>query len=128
MEDAEKNKLIWIVAIVACIFFLISVESCNYSYKQRLSKEKEIAARMDSEEKASKFSQEKNILEQKLKTAVHALEEEKENSLVTKKALEQEQLLTQTLKEDLQKLTKLKEALEEDLKEALVTIKSKTQK
>jgi hypothetical protein len=36
----------------------------------------------------------------------------------------QEQLVNQSLKEELQKVSKLKEALEEDLKEALVTGKS----
>ena len=56
------------------------------------------------------------------------LEDTKAENETTKKALLQEQLVSQSLKEELQKVTKLKETLEDDLKDALVKVKSKSAK
>jgi protein subunit release factor A len=68
--------------------------------------DREKAVSWDAQQKASEFKKE--------------LQETKVGLEVAKKALLQEQLASQSLKEELEKVTKLKETLEEDLKEALV--------
>ncbi|MCX5703273.1 MAG: hypothetical protein NT066_02105, partial [Candidatus Omnitrophica bacterium] len=110
--------------ILSIILFIGTLGSCNNAYRQKAARDKEMATRLDLEEKMNKFSQEKKAIEGKLKALENELQEEKATLGVTKKAVLQEQLINQSLKEELSKLTKLKEALEEDLKEALVHAKS----
>ena len=124
MEEAIKNRIILILAIVTIIFFVISIGSCSKARQMRLIREDEMAKRLDVEAEFAKFSQEKAGLDEKLKAKEKELEEEKASHVATKKDLLQEQLISQSLKEELTKVTKLKEALEEDLKEALVANKS----
>jgi len=124
MEESLKTRIILILAILSTIFFIGTVSSCSNAYRQKASRDKEMAMRLDLEEKMTKFSQERTTVEEKLNTAAKELEEEKAAHQATKKALVQEQLVNQSLKEELQKVTKLKEALEEDLKEALVASKA----
>jgi len=128
MEETIKNRIILILAILSAIFFIGTVSSCSNAYRQKTARDKEMATRLDLEEKMSKFSQEKTTLEEKLKTRDKELEAAKAGHEATKKALVQEQLVNQSLKEELQKITKLKETLEEDLKEALVQAKAKPKK
>ena len=120
MEEGVKNKLILILVVLASIFFVTTLGSCNNSRLQSLAKNKEMATRMDLEEKIAKFTKEKGVIEQKLSAAAQGLEEEKAAHQATKKALLQEQLVNQSLKEELEKVSKLKETLEDDLKEALI--------
>lgn len=124
MEESIRNRLILILAISTAIFFIGTVSSCGNARRQRVARDKEMAVRLDLEEKMSKFNQEKAALEAKMGSLAQGLEEEKAAHQATKKALLQEQLQNQSLKEELQKVVKLKEALEEDLKEALVKGKS----
>lgn len=124
MEEGIKNRVILILAILTVIFFISTVGSCSNAYRQRLNRDKEMATRLNLEEKMSKFTQEKEAIEAKLNSLTQELEEEKVAHQVTQKALLQEQLISQSLKVEVQKVTKLKEALEEDLKEALVTGRS----
>lgn len=128
MYEIMKNKVILILAILTCIFFIITIDSCNNSRKQKNARNKEMITRLDLEEKMNNLLQEKNSLEQKIKILTKQLEDEVSGHQITKKALQQEQLISESLKEELQKLTKLKEALEQDLKEALVSEKSKDKK
>ncbi len=123
MEEAMKTRLIVILGIFAIIFFIGMIGSCSNASRMRSARDKEMATRLDLEEKMSKFAQDKSGIEEKLKTMTQALEEEKTAHEVTKKALLQEQLVDESLKEELTKVTKLKEKLEEDLKEALVAAK-----
>lgn len=119
MEETIKTRIIVILAILSVMFFIMTIGSCSSAYRQKLSRNREMATRLDLEEKMSKFLQEKMALDDKIKAEDTALEEEKAAHQATKKALVQEQLVNQSLKEELQKVTKLKEALEDDLKEAL---------
>jgi len=128
MEELIKNRIILISSILTLIFFMIAIRSCHDVSRYRKAKDKEIATRLDLEEKMNKFTQEKAAVEEKLSSLTQELEEEKVAHQATKKALLQEQLVNQSLKEEIQKVTKLKEALEEDLKEALVTDKTKTKR
>lgn len=121
MEETIKNRIILVLAILTAIFFVATVNSCSNTYRQKTARDKEMAARLDLEEKMNKVTQEKAATEEKLNKE---LEEETTAHQATKKSLEQEQLVNQTLKEELQRVTKLKEAIEEDLKEALVKNKS----
>lgn len=128
MDENTKNKLIIILGISVVLFFVLFIGSCGNSAKLKKAHDKEMASRLDVEEKMSKFTQEKTVLEKKLAGVSQSLEEEKADSQATKKALLQEQLVNQSLKDELQKVTKLKEALEEDLKEALANSKPKSKK
>lgn len=120
MEEGLKNKLIFILIIVSCIFLFISLESCNKSHKNKIAREQEMVIRMELEENLNKQVQGKNSLLQALNSIKSSFEEEKASHQATKKSLVQEQLVNQSLTEELQKITKLKETLEEDLKEALL--------
>ncbi|MBM3245510.1 MAG: PCRF domain-containing protein [Candidatus Omnitrophica bacterium] len=119
MDENLKNRVLIILAVLAAIFFIGSVSSCAGARKQKMARDKEMATRLDLEEKMSKFSSEKASLEAKIKSLNQELETEKASQETVKKALLQEQLVNQSLKEELQKVNKLKEALEEDLKDAL---------
>lgn len=120
MENNIKNKVIILLVLLSVISLVISFGSCNNFHKQKLSRDKEMAMRLDSEEKLSKLYQGKSKLENNFKNISKKLEEEKIAHDTTKKMLLQEQLANQNLKEELEKVTKLKEILEADLKEALV--------
>lgn len=125
MEESIKNRAILILGILTAIFFISTVGSCSNTSRLRSSRDKEMTTRLDLEEKMSKFMQEKQGLEKKIKELAEGLDAERAGHQATQKALLQEQLVNQSLKEEITKVTKLKEALEEDLKEALVTSKSK---
>jgi len=128
MDEGFKNRVILILIVLTAIFFLSTVSSCSNAHRQKISRDKEMATRLDREEKLNKLEQEKAGVAAKLNSLSQALEEEKAAHQETKKSLTQEQLANQSLKEELQKVTKLKEALEEDLKEALVAGKAKKSK
>jgi len=119
MEEAIRNRIILILSILTVIFFIGNVASCGAARSQKVRRDKEMATRLDLEEKAAK-------LENKIVNLTQEIQQEKAASEATSKALLQEKLISQAAQEELQKVTKLKEALEEDLKEALV--KGKTSK
>lgn len=121
MEESLKNRFILILVILATIFFMGTIRSCSTVKKLKtalIELDKEKAISWDAEQKTNELKKEKITLEKQL-------EETKATHEVAQKALLQEQLVNQSLKEELDKVTKLKDKLEEDLKEALVTDKSK---
>ena len=118
-----KNKPAIILGIAAFLLFILNISSCFNAYNQNAGRRKEMAQRMDLEEKMSKFTQEKAVLSAKLQATEKSQDEEKAADELTKKALAQEELVTQSLKDELQKVTKLKEALEENLKQAVAKSK-----
>lgn len=128
MEENIKKRLIFLFGILALIFFITTLVTCSSVGKIRGVRDKEMALRLELEEKLGKKEQEKIDLEQKLNALNQKLQEEEVTHQATKKALFQEHLVNESLKEELQKVTKLKEALEEDLKEALVTDRGKKTK
>jgi len=128
MEESIQNRIIIILGILTVIFLIFAASSCGDAKRQKKAFEKEMATRLDLDEKITKLSQDKVNFEAKLNSLNQALEEEKAAHQASQKALVQEQLVGQSLKEELEKVTKLKEALEEDLKEALVASKSGTPK
>lgn len=94
----DKNKIIIILAVSVVLFLALSIGSCVNAYNQNAGRKKEMLQRMDLEEKISRLNQERA----------------KELD-ATKKELTREQMMSQSLKEELQKMTKLKEDLEEKL-------------
>jgi len=124
MEENIKDKLILILAILTVIFFVATIGSCNNALRQKNARDKEMSTRLDLEEKMTKVAQQRLTTEEQLKAKDKEIEEEKAAQLATKKALVQEQLVNQSLKEELQKVNKLKDALEEEL----VANKSKNKK
>ena len=123
MEETLRNRLILVLGILTVIFFIGTVGSCSNAHRQKVARDREMATRLELEENMNKFIQEKGAIQEKVNTLSRELEEEKVAHQASKKALLQEQLVNQSLKEELGKVIKLKEALEEDLKEALVESK-----
>ncbi len=119
MDEAIKNRIILILSILSVILFISTLGSCNNAFRQKAARDKEMVTRLDLEEKMTKFSQEKIAADDKIKAIQKQSEEEKAANEVAKKALMQEQLVNQSLKDELSKVTKLKDTLEEGLKEAL---------
>ncbi|MCG2714354.1 MAG: hypothetical protein L6308_05925 [Candidatus Omnitrophica bacterium] len=123
MDEQLKNRLVVILAVLTAIFFFATLSSCNSAVRQKAARDKEMSARLQLEEKMSKFSSEKSALEEKALAKEKEALEAKQNFETTKKVLLQEQLVNESLKEELQKVTKLKENLENDLKNALAAEK-----
>jgi valyl-tRNA synthetase len=128
MEESFKNRIIIILAILTVIFFIGAVSSCSDAKRQKLARDREMATRLDLEEKMNKFGQEKAAIEKNVEALSQKLSEEQATHEATKKALLDEQQANDNLQKEVLKVTKLKEKLEEDLKEALVTGKSETTK
>lgn len=128
MEETLKNRIILILGLLTVIFFIGTASSCSNAQRQKVARDKEMAIRLDLEEKMNKFGQEKLALEKKLNTLSQELAEVQAAGETTQKALLQEQLVNESLKKEVLKVTKLKEKLEEDLKEALVADKSSRSK
>ena len=123
MKEMFKEKPVVVLGILSLVLFIFNIGSCASSYGQSNARRKEMAQRMDTEEKMVRSNQEKAALLEKFKAKDKELEEEKAAGQAAKKALAQEQLVCQNLKDELQKVNKLKEALEDNLKEALAANK-----
>lgn len=123
MKVMFKEKPVLMLAILSIVLFVFNIGSCVSSYSQNAARRKEMAQRLDSEEKMVKANQEKAALLEKLKAKDKELEEEKAAGQAAKKTLTQEQLVYQNLKDELQRVNKLNEALEDNLKEAIAANK-----
>ena len=123
MKLMLKEKPVLLLALLSLALFVLNIGSCLSSCSQNSERKKEMAQRLDIEEKMTKANQEKSALLERLKVKEKELEDEKSAGQAVKKALTQEQLVCHNLKDELQKVTKLKEALEDNLKEALAANK-----
>ncbi len=103
MSTMQKNNLTGVLLIVCAALIFFNIQSCSSSMRQKKAREKEMAVRLDAEEKLVKFTQEKQGLEDRFKAKEQELADEKAAHQVTKKALLQEQLVNQGLKEELAK-------------------------
>jgi hypothetical protein len=74
--------------------------------RQKRLRDKEMAARLQMEEKMNKFSQERSVLEERIKVKEKEAQEARLALEETNKALEQAQMVSQGLKDELQKATK----------------------
>jgi len=114
-----QEKPVLMLAILSLVLFVFNIGSCISSYGQNTELKKEMAQRLDTEEKMTRANQEKAALLEKLKIKEKESEEDKAALQATRKALTQEQLVCRNLQDELEKVTKLKEALEDNLKKAL---------
>ena len=114
-----QEKPVMMLAILSLGLFVFNIGSCISSYGQNAELKKEMAQRLDTEEKMTRANQEKAALLEKLKIKEKESEEDKAALQATRKALTQEQLVCRNLQDELEKVTKLKEALEGNLKKAL---------
>jgi len=119
MKGFLKNRPVFILSVISASLLILNIGSCINLYSQGSGRRKEMAKRLEAEEKAMKLSADNTALIGKLKEQEKEAQQDKSALEASKKVLLQEQLVCQSLKEDLQKVTKLKEALEEDLKKAL---------
>jgi len=116
MEEKAKNNLIFVFAGMSLLFFVFTVSSCNATFRQKLARDKEMATRLNLEERMSKFSQEKAKVDEKNKAMEKELLETQSALDSVKKALQEEQMVNQSLKDELAKTAKVKEGLEEEIK------------
>ncbi len=121
MGEGIKGKGVLILSVVTALFFVWTLGSCIDARRMRSARDKEMASRLDIEEKMSSYANDKANLENKLKKLENDLAEEKSAHELTKKDLAQEKLINQSLNDELQKVTKIKDALENDLKQVLAT-------
>ncbi len=119
MEGDSKTRLILILSISTVLFLVTTVTSCSQVRRQLGRHRQEMEKRLDFEEQASKLVRDKAVLEEKNKKLTVALEEKVTQTDKAAKALSQEELINQSLKEEIEKLSKRIEKLEADLKEAL---------
>lgn len=119
----EKNKVVIILTVLVLALFVFNIGSCLNAYSQNSNRKKEMFQRMDLEEKMAKATQENANIAAKLKELQKQLDDEKTNFQAAKKALTQEQLVNDNLKEELQNLAKVKTALEEELKKETANTK-----
>jgi hypothetical protein len=115
MDETLKDRILIILSVLTAIFLFTTLSSCNSAVRQKAARDKEMAARLSMEEKSGKYAQEKSVLEEKAKAKENEAAQLKSTLETTNKTLLQEQLVNQSLKEELQKVTKLKENLEEQL-------------
>ncbi len=117
LNDALGNRIAVILAIFSVIFFFGTLSSCNSAMRQKARGDKEMASRLALEEKMSKFSQDRSSLEEKAKAKEKEAQELKAELESANKSLIQEQLINQSLKEELGKVG-IKKVPEGDLKQA----------
>jgi len=115
----DKNRVVIILSGLALVLLVFNICSCVNAHNQSSARKKEMFQRMELEEKSGKLALENANTAGKLKELQKQLEQEATANLETKKILTQEQLMNNSLKEDLQKLNKAKETLEEELRKQL---------
>lgn len=101
-----KDRIAIILAILSVVFLFATLSSCNSAMRQKRLRDKEMAARLQMEEKMNKFSQERSVLEERIKVKEKEAQEARLALEETNKALEQAQMVSQGLKDELQKATK----------------------
>jgi septal ring factor EnvC (AmiA/AmiB activator) len=114
VEEQAQNKVLLAAIILAVVCLVLAISSGIAASKNKMGLQKEMAFRMETEERLASVSTKSTSLESELKAAQDQLTQ-------TKTSLEQEKISNDALKTELEKLTKLKEQLEKDLKEALFT-------
>lgn len=120
IEDAVKNRIILIVSTLCLIFFFWAIGAHSEIGKYKKNLQDEIRKRIEMEEQSTNFLKEKSNFVESIKQLTAQLEEEKAANQSTKKALVEEQLMSDSLKQEVEKEARLKQVLEENLKEALM--------
>ena len=116
MGEDLKKKLLFILASLCVLLFIVSIKSCGNAGRQKSARDKEMATRLDLEEKVSGIYRDKAIFAEKLKAKERELAEETATRQAAQKALTQEQAISQDLNDELDKIKDQRNALEEELK------------
>ena len=112
MDEQVQNRVLLSAIILAVVCLVLAISSGIAASKNKIALQKEMAFRMETEEKLAGVNSKSSTLENQLKTVQDTLTQ-------TKAAFDQEKLTNEALKTETEKITKLKEQLEKDLKEAL---------
>ena len=115
VEEQAQNKVLLAAIILAVVCLILAISSGIAASKNKIALQREMAFRMETEEKLAGINSKSTTLESELKASQEQLTQ-------TKTALDQEKLSSEALKTELEKLTRLKEQLEKDLKEALFSM------
>jgi len=110
-------RLVIIISIVGLLLLAGMASSCVHMGRLRNAHDREMATRLDLEEKMSKAAQEKARDDKKINNLSRALEEERTAHQATKKTLAEEQAANQNLKDELSKAAEVKGALEKKLED-----------
>ncbi len=120
MGDTLKNKMTIAVSALAALCFVFAIGSCSQATRQKSAREKEMAQRLDAEERLSVFNREKVALEERIAALQKELQAQKDSFEQAKAETAQEQSVNESLKLEIEKLNRLKTTLESNLKEALM--------
>jgi hypothetical protein len=128
MDERYKNLAIIVLGAVCLLLLVGTISSCSSAYRQKFAKDKEMATRLDLEERMSKLSHDKVAAEEKLKARDKEIVESGTGLAEAKKKLIEEQMINQSLKEEITKLIKAKDVLEAELKQYRSADKNKPKK
>lgn len=112
MDDQLKDRVLIASIVLAAVCLVLAISSGIAANRNKTGVQKEMALRIETEEKLNNVSSRVTGIEAELKKTQDELSK-------AKTELSQEQLNNQAFKTELEKVTRLKEQLEKDLKEAL---------
>lgn len=107
--------------VVSIILAIGCFSSVNIAYRQKQSRDKEMMARLDIEEKMSTFIQRDKARDEEVAAVKKQLEQERQSHELTKKTLVTEQVAKQTLQEEVLRLATEKMRLQKTLAEENAT-------
>ena len=121
MEDAVKTRAILILGILSAILLFSTISANFAANKCKADMQKELGGKIAAEEKLDAALKEKSNWQANIDNLQKQLDGERAAKEAGGKSLAQEQLVNQSLRDELEKVTKLKEKLEENLKDVLVS-------
>lgn len=119
MNEQLKNRILIFCVIAVVITLIASISSGLNAQKNETKFHKEMALRLEIEERLENSKYVISALEAEVKRLQGQVTAKKESCQDIEEALKQEKLVNQALKEELVKMSKLNESLENSLKEAL---------
>ncbi|MBL7196484.1 MAG: hypothetical protein ISS47_00140 [Candidatus Omnitrophica bacterium] len=119
MNDRAKGTILFIFIILAIIGFIFAFNSNIKANENRKLFEKEMAFRLDMEEKVSKLRNEKMDLTTALKNKDLEIQQKDQLIKDLNQTISEQKVKIEILQSELKKATLLKEELEDNLKEEL---------
>lgn len=104
MIDLTKNKVFLFSVILNIALFVFLMASCSETSRQKQRIDKEMYQRLEAEDKLENSAKERQVLEESIAAVRKQLEEEKVSHEMNKKALLQERLVIQGVKEELDRV------------------------
>lgn len=119
MNDRAKGTILFIFIILTIIGFIFAFNSNIKANENRKLFEKEMAFRLDMEEKVSKLRNEKMDLTTALKNKDLEIQQKDQLIKDLNQTISEQKVKIEILQSELKKATLLKEELEDNLKEEL---------